>query len=120
MADVFYPLTPDRVLSSQRSFDILTTTLLNAKEARRAKNGSGNPKRTFVLLHNHISLTEMRVLRDFFIDRRGRWDRFKFIDPASDITYNVRFDADTLEIEKPLGRTANPRFTIQVQLKEVF
>ncbi len=119
MADVFYPLTPDRVLRSQRDFDILTTKMLNAKEARRAKNGSGTPKRTFVLLHDHISLSEMQSLRNFFIDRRWRWDRFKFMVPATSTTYNVRFDADVLEIEKSLGRVANPRFTVQIQLKEV-
>ncbi len=119
MSDISYPLTPDRVTQSLRDFDTLTTEVLNAKEARRAKNGSGNPKRAFVLLHDHISLSEMNQVRDFFIDRRGRWDRFNFTDPATGTVYQVRFDNDVLEIKKVLGRSLYPRFTIEVKIREV-
>ena len=119
MSDISYPLVADRVLDSFRDFDNLSTEILNAKEARRSKNGSGNPRRTFVLLHDHISLIEMQQVRDFFIDRRGRWDRFNFTDPASGIVYQVRFDTDVLEIDKVLGRTLYPRFTIEVKIREV-
>jgi hypothetical protein len=119
MSDISYPLTPDRVLESILDFDTISSEVQNAKEARRAKNGSGNPRRTFVLLHDHVSLVEMNAVRDFFIDRRGRWDRFNFTDPATSITYAVRFENDILDIEKALGRSENPRFTIEVKIREV-
>lgn len=119
MSDIAYPLTPDRVTEMSRDFNILLSQRLTAKEARRAKNGTGNPRRSWVLLHNHVSLLEMQSLKEFFIARRGRWDSFNFTEPETSNTYEVRFDTDVLEIQKPLGRSENPRFTIEVRIREV-
>lgn len=110
-----YPIVPDRVLERQKRFSTLIVSDPNRKEARRARNEIGNPKRSWTLFHDHISYADMMTLRAFFIARRGRWDSFMFTDPADGQTHNVRFDADVLSIEHPLYN----RFSVQVPIVEV-
>jgi len=114
-----YPLTPDRVLRVSRDYDIIRTSVVAQKEVRRARNSTGNPRKDWLLLHDHINLTDATTLINFFKGRRGRWDDFTFTDPADNISYRVRFSDDVLDIEKPLGRIENPLFRIEVKIKEV-
>lgn len=119
MSTVGYPLTPERIERFRERFDTIVTKEPFLKEARRARNTTGNPRRSWVLAHDHISLTDVNTLIAFFEARKGRWDRFQFTDPADSVTYNVRFDADVMKIDKPLGRETNPRFSVVVELREV-
>ncbi len=118
-----YPLVPDRIRQESREYDILSTGPSSGREARRARNTTGNPRTNFVLYHDHISFTEKEQLLDFFESRRGRWNSFTWTQPAAPrgdgLTYTVRFDQDTLEVDKPLGYTESPRFSVEVKLKEV-
>ena len=114
-----YPLTPDSVRTIAKDRDILLAGGGFQKEQRRGRSGGGNPKRRFEVLHNHISLSDWQTLLQFFDDRGGAWESFSFEDPSTGTTYTVRFEADILSVEKPLGRSENPRFTIRLNLREV-
>lgn len=120
-----YPLTPDRVTELKVTRDVLLDAggLVGAGaaflETRRAKGDSGNPKKTWSLLHDHISLSDWQTLLSFFEARVGKWETFTFTDPSTEVEHTVRFDTDVLRADKPLGREYSPVFVVEVRLKEV-
>jgi hypothetical protein len=114
-----YPLEPDRVTEVEKERDILIAGGLLGREQRRGRAGGGNPRRKWTLFHDHVSLSDMQTLVQFFINRGGRWQSFEFTDPSTSTTYNVRFDTDKLDVDKVLGRDESPRFSIRVPIREV-
>lgn len=114
-----YPLIPDSLVEVRTEYNILQSGGGAILDVRRAKSGTGQPRRVFTLIHNHISLQEWMLLTDFFNARKGMLESFDFVDPSTQQTLKVRFDQDTLRAEKPLGREINPRFVVQVTLREV-
>ena len=118
-----YPLDPDRIKEWGDTFDIMVSTPALAREARRARNATGNQRKSYTLLHDHISFAEKELLIQFFEDRRGQWDSFTWTQPAAPVgdgsVLTVRFAQDTMVVEKPLGYSVNPRFRIKIKVIEV-
>jgi len=97
MADT-YPLQPNRITTVDVGFQTTIVAFESGYEQRSAD--WGKPKRTFKLTHKYLNETELGILVDFFIEKKGQFQKFYLVNHIDGKTYEVRFKSDRLTIER--------------------
>ena len=81
-------------------------------ETRRHKWG---PRKQFSLIFSSINTSQMNLLRDFFVTKRGDYAKFTWEHPLTSTEYNVRFSDPEFKVAE-IGEDA---FDVNLELIEV-
>lgn len=106
MSDFTYDV--DRVVEEEIKYNTLVTQFENGYEQRRRK--WANPLRMFKLQCKFRTQTEMENLRDFFTGKYGSYTSFTWTNPNDSTEYTVRYDEDSLKIERVAYQIYNASF----------
>lgn len=79
----------------EHRFNVLTTEFESGKVQKKYRGALP----TVWTLKFKTTWAEMTAIRDFFIDRKGSFESFTWVDPWSGTTKTVRFAEDNLDIE---------------------
>jgi uncharacterized protein (TIGR02217 family) len=95
-----YPASPipSFSFSKEIGYRTLISNFENGAEQRRNKWSQG--KRQFTLTYKTLTLTEVTVIWDFFVARKGSFESFDYVDPTTSTTYVVRFMEDKFTFEE--------------------
>jgi len=92
-----FPLVPDFVFKQKTDFNTVVSEFENGTEQRRAKWSSD--LKTFECEFDNRPKSDFTTLQAFFEARQGKYEAFEFTNPLDDVTYTVRFDTDTLQVD---------------------
>lgn len=124
-----FPIMPHRVETVSPEFSTTTIQMENGWEQRCAN--WKKPRRTFALSWTAITIAEYKSILDFFIDKKGAWKKFYFVNKnhvykkagqdgyeaeVTANTYVVRFKEDYLQPEYINSRFVN----LRLELVETF
>lgn len=87
------------VYTEQVNFKTLSSKYENGVSQRRAK--WAYPERIFVLQFKAADwATEAQEILDFFLARMGSYESFDWVNPNDDVTYDVTFAEDMLNLSR--------------------
>jgi len=87
------------VYTEQVNFKTLSSKFENGVRQRRAKRAY--PERVFVLHFEAADwATEAQEILDFFLARMGGYEAFYWVNPNDDVTYQVTFAEDILNLSR--------------------
>jgi len=87
------------VYTEQVNFNTLSSKFENGVPQRRAKRAY--PERVFVLQFEAADwATEAQEILDFFLARLGGYEAFYWVNPNDDVTYQVTFAEDMLNLSR--------------------
>jgi len=107
----FPEVIPDYNFTEITVYNTVKTNMWGA-ETRHSKWG---PRKGFTLTFNHATTGEMNYIRDFFIARKGDYEKFDWTHPLTSVVYSVRFSRPNISV-KEVGVDS---FNIETEFIEV-
>ncbi len=111
MADT-YPLQPNRLSTVKVEFATLKTEFDESQYIQRQAKRS-TPKRTFRLTHELLNEEELALLVDFFIEKKGAFQKFYFHNHIDDVDYECVFASDELSVDHVNVKFANVELELE-------
>ena len=105
---------PDFVFKQAHQFDTLITDMPLGPEERRGRRAYSLS--TYTLNFSAISKGMASSINDFFIDSKGPFRPFDWVNPLNEVNYSVRFLDDSLNLEEVGENLIN----MEVRLRQLF
>ncbi len=100
-----YPLVPNRIIESVPQFKTTIVSFEDGTE-QRGTNWSEN-KTAFKLSHEALNTERLKILTDFFKEKKGAFRKFYFVNHHDGFAYEVRFASDKLSIQTVTSKIFN-------------
>lgn len=111
MSDFAY--TPDFTLTEEPTFKTDITEYENGVEQRRKAWASA--RREWKLVFKNRTLTEINLIKSFFLGKYGAFSSFTWTNPNDSTEYTVRFKQDSFVFERK-GYNAYDAETVFIQV----
>ena len=96
MAD--FTTLPDYVFEEEPKFNTLISKFENGFEQRRSKWSAS--LRRWRLVYKNRTNADFTTFRDFLLNKKGAFSSFTWDNPNDSVTYNVRYETDTINFRR--------------------